>query len=231
MYDVTVTDTTKNAQERKIQINQLEKTMRLIGEGPGAKTELAAFFTQLRSDQATYKEALERIVVLHWELHMKAEQVKKWFDLSKFINTRAVNASNATNPKPNPRGQISTNVPPSEDPKHTATTSNQDWVIKPIGIGNAPLKWTNPESITGLCQVCNKAHLHKSTRCSYADKTKFAGLANHENVPWKRSKIGKEWANLGYYTAMHHLPSWHAEQLAAGAVATSTDRKRKKGVA
>ena len=73
-------------EERKNQLLSLERTMRLIGEGPEAKAELAAVFAQLKADKATFLQAIEKLKTLHWDLHTQFTTVRKWFDLSQLPN-------------------------------------------------------------------------------------------------------------------------------------------------
>ena len=62
----------------------------------------------------------------------------------------------------------------------------------------------------------------------FADPVKFKDLANHEGKPWNKSKIGREWAQQGYYNAMHHPPSWHIKMIGDGHKPTPTAQRQKK---
>ena len=209
LYDLSVTGNS-NDQERKNQLNNLEKTLVLIGEGSEARSEMAAFFTKLKSEKVTYVQALQRIAALHWKLHTNATETVKWFNLSKF---------NQESGRKHDRGKTADDTKESDATRDAKQQkpSTTDLGRKPLP--TPPFKWTNSTQVQDQhCKICNLKHLQQNNPCKFADPVKYKGLANHEGCCWKESKIGKEWAALGYYNAMEHPPNWHKERIAEGKI-------------
>ena len=223
LYGPAVSNTLTNDQERKNQLSNLEKTMRLIGEGPEAKQEITAFFNQLKADKCTFPQAIERLGALHWELHDKATTVKKWFDLSRFSSGNANKRAHETNKDMPPPKQPSSAHNTQKQPANTpapAGGAHQELGWQPItDPAMIPRKWHHPEEFSDLCQICNRPHLQKGP-CKFNDPIKFAGLANFEGGRWKDSKVGKEFHKLGYYAAMEKHPKFHLDLVSKGHIMT-----------
>jgi hypothetical protein len=224
LYGPAVSNTLTNDQERKNQLSNLEKTVRLIGEGPEAKQEITAFFNQLKADKCNFRQAIERLGALHWELHDKASTVQKWFDLSRFpsgnANKRSLESSKDMPPPKQPNPANNTRRQPAYTPAPDTGTAKQELGWQPItDPGLIPRKWHHPEEFSDLCQMCNRPHLQKGP-CKFNDPVKFAGLANFEGVRWRDSKVGKEFHKLGYYGAMEKHPKWHLDLVAKGHILT-----------
>ena len=84
-YDISVSGNISE-QERKNQLNSLEKSMRLLNEGPEARAEMAQFFTTLKNEKTTFINALQKIAALHWDVNNAAVKTKRWFNLAKLMH-------------------------------------------------------------------------------------------------------------------------------------------------
>ena len=222
-FDATVSGNIGD-EERKQQLLNLEKSMKWLHEGPQAKTEMANEFKELRNRKATFLEALKRLSDLHWSLQSESLNTKKWFNLASLIHQ-----DDHTHPPIRPRAEDDksdakqrqqaptanlTGLANTSPPPPGNTNLKDTHGIKPNLSLEGPLKWNKPSFVAHLCPVCNNAHLEKFPECSWLKKD--PSLSNREGKPWKDSAIGKSYAKAGYYNALFHPPSWHAEQIAAG---------------
>ena len=195
----------------------------------GAKAELTHFFTSLKNEKTTFLQALQKIATLHWTLHSSALNTKRWFDLSKVCHenkpsqARPSKGDDDKSPRGNKADDSKSNAPRAQEPN--VSMHDETHGRKPLD--TAPFKWTNPGQVPGLCPTCNMAHLTKQTLCKFRDPVTYKDRANHENVPWKESTVGKRFRKEGYYSAMEKPPSWHKERISKMVSYSLTDRRER----
>ena len=209
--------------------------MRLLNEGPEARAEMAQFFTTLKNEKTSFINALQKIAALHWDVNNAAVKTKRWFNLAKLMHE---SDGEKTNPrthnrpddksigslKPQPASSLLGSA--SKQPSTPRDASSRVGDVKSTHgqkpMTTPPLKWTDPSSKSGLCQVCNIPHLDNKPNCRFLLLDK--ALGNHEKKPWKESAIGKSYASTGYYSAMDKPPAWHLEQITQGRTLPDTPK-------